>query len=70
MPYATAIVAFQDDLRRYLEQVQVPRAPSSCFNPDLVLLGAADLNELVGSADRNEKLKALHQRAIIELNGH
>lgn len=36
----------------------------------VVLLGRDALNELVHSADRNETLKRLHERAILESNGH
>jgi hypothetical protein len=36
----------------------------------VVLLGREDLAELVASRDRNETLKTLHERAVIELNGH
>jgi CheY-like chemotaxis protein len=36
----------------------------------IILLGPRDLADLVASGDRNETLKTLHGRAIIELNGH
>jgi CheY-like chemotaxis protein len=36
----------------------------------VVLVGRDDLAALVASNDRNETLKTLHQRAVVELNGH
>jgi CheY-like chemotaxis protein len=35
----------------------------------VVLIDGSDLNELVTSSDRNQTLKDLHNRAIVELNG-
>jgi hypothetical protein len=36
----------------------------------ILLLGHAELRELVESADRDAFLKKLHTGAIVELNGH
>jgi CheY-like chemotaxis protein len=36
----------------------------------IVLIGPEDLATLVTSSNRNETLKAFHQRAVIDLNGH
>ena len=36
----------------------------------VMLLGPQDLADLIASGDRNETLKKLHERAVIELNGH
>lgn len=36
----------------------------------VVLVTAEDVDTLVGADDRNEALKVLHRRAIVELNGH
>ncbi len=36
----------------------------------VVVVGPTDLASLIASKDRNEMLKQLHERAVIEMNGH